>query len=150
MGIRGTSMQSRFVALLSGLAVVAASLAVIAVSHNSASPAARLGILRPMLAVGRPDGEVGLAPVNSMMRAGPEYLSPNPQMQMLSCFGICGAQCQEYCKNNWLMCTKNSPNDAGLIFVQNPNEWMEPSPGGGGDHVNWCRRELDRCEGLCS
>ena len=60
------------------------------VNVSSGSPVERLG-MRPMLA--SMDGqEVEMVPV--MERKGPEFMSSNPQMQMLTCFGHCGADCQ--------------------------------------------------------
>jgi hypothetical protein len=80
-------MQSRrFIAAFAafaGLAGLAAlAVAMVAVSSKSA-PVAELG--RPILAEA--------VPVVDYERKGPEYLSPLPQMQMLTCFGHCGAEC---------------------------------------------------------
>ena len=39
-----------------------------------------------------PRSQLELVPV--VERQGPEFLSSNPQMQMLTCFGTCGAECE--------------------------------------------------------
>ena len=58
----------------------------------SNGPIERLGMQRPILAAS-PDGmEFEVVPVG-MERKGPEFMSMNPQMQMLTCFGHCGADC---------------------------------------------------------
>ena len=72
-------------ALFAGLAVVAVTLATVAISYNT-GPVETFGMGAPILAE--------TVPVEGYMRQGPEYLSPLPQMQMLTCFGTCGAACQ--------------------------------------------------------
>ena len=47
---------------------------------------------RPILAVS-PDGQEFEVVPAGMERKGPEFMSMNPQMQMLTCFGHCGADC---------------------------------------------------------
>ena len=154
--------------MLAGIGVVAMTLAVVAVSGNG-GPVERLGM--PMMAVG-PNGqefevidlpesavggmEGGQQPrAMAMERKGPEFLSSNPQMQILTCFGHCGADCQAYCEDNYLACTHNDP--ASRSFHDGPT-YLEPAPDyyaptgrghGGADHVNWCRATLERCKGHC-
>ena len=55
----------------------------------------------PMLAVDREAME--LVPVD-MVRRGPEAWSTNPQMQMLTCFGVCGPECAAHCEDNYQKC----------------------------------------------
>jgi hypothetical protein len=76
-------MQSRFIAAFAGLAALAVTLATIAVSYNAAVPVSQMQ-LEAMPVVDIPMGAE---------RMGPEFLSPNPQMQILTCFGHCGAEC---------------------------------------------------------
>ena len=75
-------MQSRFIASFAGLAALVVTLATIVVSYNAVAPVAALG--NEIEVVDIPTG---------MERTGPEFLSSNPQMQILTCFGTCGAAC---------------------------------------------------------
>jgi hypothetical protein len=136
----------RYLALFAGLAVVAVTLATVAVSFNTA-PIATLGMYdRPMLAEAMP--------MEGYVRRGPEYLSPLPQMQMLTCFGTCGAECMKYCDENYAKCTHF---EGGTQYKWGSG--LEPAPDytnptgrgvGGPDHVNWCRANLERCKGHCN
>ena len=106
---------------------------------SSNGPVERLGM--PMMAVG-PNGqefevvdlpesalggmEGGQQPrAMAMERKGPEFLSSNPQMQILTCFGHCGADCQAYCEDNYLACTHNDP--ASRSYHDGPT-YLEPAP----------------------
>ena len=105
-------MQSRFLALFAGLAVVAVSLSLAVVAFSSGSPGplpvATLGMERgmPMLAVYPAGEEVELVEPAGMLRRGPEAWSSNRQMQMLTCFGICGPECQAHCEANYQQCVR--------------------------------------------
>merc|ERR1712028_297801 len=125
---------------------------VLAIVGSSASaPVSTLGLNRGML-VANPQGqEFELVPVNNMERSGPELMSMNPQMQMLTCFGHCGAECMQYCKENYEKCTHNDP--ASRMYQY--GDHLEPAPDfsaptgrglGGPDHPNHCATTLERCE----
>lgn len=73
-------MQSRFLAAFAGFAVLAVTLATIALSYNTVMPVADEAVSVVDIPVG-------------YERRGPEYLSPLPQMQILTCFGTCGPAC---------------------------------------------------------
>merc|ERR1711966_394176 len=119
---------------------------------GSNGPVERLGM--PMMAVGPngqefevvdlPDSALEGGQQAMMERKGPEFLSSNPQMQILTCFGHCGAECQAYCEDNYLACTHNDPAQRGDYHLA--PTYLEPAPDyyaptgrghGGPDHVNW-------------
>ena len=103
-------MQSRYFALFAGLAVVAVSLAIVAVSSGSPDPlpVVTLEMERgmPMLAVYPAGKDAELVEPAGMLRRGPEAWSSNRQMQMLTCFGICGPECQAHCETNYQQCVR--------------------------------------------
>jgi len=84
---------------------LATAFALTAASSCSSAPVATLGVVggAPMLAVDRAGQEVELVPLD-MVRMGPEAWSTNRQMQMLTCFGICGPQCAQHCEDNYDKC----------------------------------------------
>ena len=95
-----------------------------AVTLSSNGPVERLGM--PMMAVG-PNGqefEVVDLPESAlggmeggqqamMERKGPEFLSSNPQMQILTCFGHCGTARP----NTYVLSPSQPPTLSSLVFT---------------------------------
>jgi hypothetical protein len=104
---------------------------------------------------GVPRPQLELVPV--VERQGPEFVSANPQMTMLTCFGTCGAACEAYCLDNYNACTHNDPSQRKWQYSA-PGFYMEPAPdytnptgrgSGGPDHPNWCKATYERCKKPC-